>query len=122
MKNLDVRNGGAPATAQLPALINPDGAQAQALTKERNATATVTEAISTTSITIPAGSLLQIRLMEPILTKMAKPGDQFHGTLPAAVSINSMVAIPQAAQSSAGSCRQRPLGTSSLLRNCLWNS
>ena len=94
LNNLEVRNGAAPTTAQLPALTNPDGAQAQAPTKERNATATVTRAISTSSITIPAGSLLQIRLTEPISTKTAKPGDQFHGTLAAAVSIGSMVAIP----------------------------
>jgi hypothetical protein len=94
LNNLEVRNGGPTTTAQLPALTNPDGAQAQALTKERNAPATVPQAISTSIIAIPAGSLLQMRLMEPISTKTGKPGDQFHGTLAAAVSIGSMVAIP----------------------------
>jgi hypothetical protein len=33
LNNLDVRNGVAPTTAQLPALTNPDGAQGQALTR-----------------------------------------------------------------------------------------
>ena len=94
LNNLDVRSGGVSTPASLPALTNPDGAQAQALTKERNAPATVTQAISTSSITIPTGSLLQIRLTDPISTKTAKPGDHFHGTLAAAVSIGSMVAIP----------------------------
>jgi hypothetical protein len=94
LNNLDVRNGGAPKTAQLPALTNPDGAQGQALTREGAAPVTVTQAISTSTITIPVGSLLQIRLVESISTKTAKPGDQFHGTLAAAVSTCSTVAIP----------------------------
>ena len=94
MNDLDVRSGGVSTPASLPAPSNPDGAQAQALTKERNAPATVRQAISTSSINIPTGSLLQIRLTDPISTKTAKPGDHFHGTLAAAVSIGSMVAIP----------------------------
>jgi hypothetical protein len=94
LNNLDVRPGGSPATSQLPALTNPDGAQAQALMKEKAAPEIVNQAISTSIITVPVGSLLQIRLTEPISTKTAKAGSQFHGTLAAAVTIGNVVAIP----------------------------
>ena len=73
---------------------NPEGAQAQALTKDRNATGAAPQAISTIAIIIPMGSLLQIRLTQPISTKTAKSGDQFHGTMAAAFSTNDVVALP----------------------------
>jgi hypothetical protein len=74
LNNLEVRNGGAPTADQLHAFTNPEGTQAQALTKDRNATGAAPQAISTTAITIPIGSLLQIRLTQSISTKTANPG------------------------------------------------
>jgi hypothetical protein len=108
LNSLDVRNGDAPTAARLPALTNPEGAQAQALTKERNATGAGTQAISTIAITIPIGSLLQIRLTEPISTKTAKPGDQFNGTLAAALSANGTVAIPAGSSALGRVVSQKP--------------
>jgi hypothetical protein len=93
LNNIEVRSGGTPASTQAPALTNPDGAQVQALTRQKVAPQ-ATAAISATTLTIPAGSLLQIRLVEPITTKNAKAGDQFHGTLAAAVSSDGMITIP----------------------------
>jgi hypothetical protein len=93
LNNLQVRSSGAQATSQLPTLANPEGAQVQALTGEQSLQQQ-NNAILANTVTVPEGSLLQIRLADPISTKTAIAGDQFHCTLAAAVSNGRMIAIP----------------------------
>jgi BON domain len=88
---LEVHAGGAPTPSQsLPALANPNGAQVQSLTKQAPAPTTIT----VKTIVVLTNSYLPVRLTENITTKTAKPGDQFHGIVAAAVPAEGMVAIP----------------------------
>jgi hypothetical protein len=91
LNNLEVHAGGAPTPSQsLPALANPNGAQVQSLTKQAPAPKTIT----VKTIIVPTGSFVSVRLTEDITTKTAKPGDQFHGIVAAAVLAEGLVAIP----------------------------
>ncbi len=49
-------------------------------------------------VTIPAGTLLQVRTNEPLDTKKAQPGDFFQGTIVQSVYQGRAVAIPRGAQ------------------------
>jgi BON domain len=90
LNNLEVHAGGAAAPSPSPALTNPNGAQVQSLTRQ----IPPPNAVIAKTIMVPTNSYLSVRLIEDISTKTAKLGDQFHGTIAAAVLAEGMVAIP----------------------------
>jgi hypothetical protein len=97
LNNLEVHAAGtAAAPASDPALTNPNGAQVQSLTKQAPALKTIT----VKTIVVPTNSPVSVRLTEDITTKTAKAGDEFHGTVAAAVLVEGMVAIPAGTPSS----------------------
>jgi hypothetical protein len=101
LNDLEVRSSSTTSAnisqGQMPALANPNGAQTQHLT--RAAHPKPSPEIAAKTITIPVNSSIQVRLSDSITTKTAKPDDQFHGTLAAAVSRKIL------AKELGGSCR-----------------
>ena len=96
LNDLEVRSSNTKSAntpqGQMPALANPNGAQTQRLTNEPHTQPS--PEIAAKTITIPVNSSIQVRLSDSITTKTAKPDDQFHGTLAAAVYADGVVAIP----------------------------
>ena len=96
LNDLEVRSSSTTSAntpqGQMPALANPNGAQTQRLTNEPHTQPS--PEIAAKIITIPVNSSIQVRLSDSITTKTAKPDDQFHGTLAAAVYADGVVAIP----------------------------
>jgi hypothetical protein len=90
LNNLEVHPAGkVAAPGSDPALTNPNGAQVQSLTKQ----AAALKATTVKTITVQTNSTFSVRLTEDITTKTAKPADEFHGIVAAAVLVEGMVAI-----------------------------
>ena len=69
-----------------------------ATSPERGKTPGLMERMSSKGVTVPAGTIIAIRLGESLGTKTSHKGDTFSGTVAQAVTVENKVAIPQGAE------------------------
>jgi hypothetical protein len=87
---------------------NPAASEASA--SQPNKSPSVVERVSAQPITVPAGTVVAVRLGETLGTKTSHAGDTFHATVAQPVTINGKVVIPQGAEATGKVVQAVPKG------------
>ncbi len=63
-----------------------------------------------TEVKLPAGTMFYVHLLDEVGSKVSKPGDDFNGTLAAAVTVGNQVVIPAGASVTGRVLQAKPAG------------
>ena len=79
---------------QTPATSTTPGGETQTATPDQKIPGTRAKAAPEKAVTLPAGTVLTVRLAQAVGSKISRPGDTFSATLARPVEVNGAVVVP----------------------------